>query len=351
MKKIGIITIIDLNLGNRLQNYALQRYLQQLGYDVRTIVYTKRNLKAEIKRILKNVLAIFSEKHNDVVWANFNKRIKWDNRLVKDSAEEINRDYDFFVAGSDQIWNPNFDFISDREFLTFADNKKRVSYAASIGVDLIPQDKQTKYKEYFDGFKAISVRECEAADIVNDLTGKDATVVVDPTMLFSEEEWDNVATASRIKIQKKYIVKYFLGGCSEFTTKSIDKLASEQKLEVFDVIGANGRVKKNVGPAEFVWLIKNAEYVCTDSFHATVFSILYHKQFFVFERPSAKGYGKMNSRIDTLLNKFSFNSRYISCTEEQELGKFDFICYDNVEKVLVAEREIAKNYLLEALKG
>ncbi len=351
MKKIAIVTIIDRNLGNRLQNYALHNYLEMDGFEVHTLVYKKQSKLKEVKRIGKNLLYPFVDKYKDVVWDNFNKKIKWDNRIVNESGDAINNDYDYFVAGSDQIWNPNFDFISDREFLTFASKEKRIAYAASIGVNEIPLEKRDIYDEYFHGFKAISVRENEAAKIVDSFLGLEVPVVIDPTMLIQSDDWAKIADESRLKLKKRYILKYFLGKNSEEVLNAISMMSNENDLEVFDIMNANGKVKREIGPTEFLWLIRNADYICTDSFHGAVFSILFHKQFFVFERPIEKGYGNMNSRIDTLLGKFDLKGRYIHSIYDMENVLKQNISYEHIENLLAIEREKARLYLKNAMKG
>ena len=351
MMKIGIVTIIDRNLGNRLQNYALQKYLEEMGYDVKTIVYRKRSFKNDLKRIIKNMLYPFVDRYKDVVWGNFNKNIKWDNRLVNEYPKEINNDYDYFIVGSDQVWNPNFDFISSREFLTFADKDKRIAYAASIGVDSIPDKKRGKYAEYLRDFKSISVRENEAAKIVLDLTDRDVMVVLDPTMLFTHTMWEDIARKTRVKVNNRYILKYFLGGCCEKYNEAIEKLASDNSCEIFDIMDTDGKVKNNIGPSEFVYLIQNSQCVCTDSFHGTVFSILFHKQFYVFERPTENGYGNMNSRINTLFSLLDIEQNYISSSLEiLDLKISSGINYNRVDSILELERGKAKQYLIESMK-
>jgi hypothetical protein len=284
------------------------------------------------------------------VWDNFNKKIKWDNRLVNESGDAINNDYDFFVAGSDQIWNPNFDFISDREFLTFASKEKRIAYAASIGVNEIPLEKKDIYDSYFHGFKAISVRENEAAKIVNSFLDLKVPVVIDPTMLMESDDWARISNESSLKRKKGYILNYFLGKNSEEGLNAIKKMSNDNALEVFDVMNANGKVKREIGPTEFLWLIRNADYICTDSFHGAVFSIMFHKQFFIFERPMEKGYGNMNSRIDTLLEKFDLKDRYLHSINDMENILKQKISYEHIDDLLTIEREKARLYLENAMK-
>ncbi len=156
-------------------------------------------------------------------------------------------------------------------------------------------------------FKEISVREEAGKKIVEDLTGrKDVEVLVDPTMLLTAEEWDNVSNKPEQLKTDKYILNYFLGELSEKRKNEIDRIAKENGCKIINMLDSNSPFYKT-GPAEFLYLEKNAFLICTDSFHACVFSILYNRPFIVFEREDNNV--SMNSRIDTLLNKFHLQDR------------------------------------------
>ena len=348
-KKVGIVTIVSENLGNRLQNYALQEFLELSGVSVRTIpVHNSNFFIRKVKIQAKSILSFFLPKYRSVVWQLFDKKIHWENRTVSDASEILADSYDYFIAGSDQIWNPLFDFNSEREFLTFAPLYKRIAYAASIGIDKLPESVLETYKVHLQSFSAISVREESAAEIIYQLIHQIVPVVLDPTMLIAKGKWMDVAKNSRIKIKKKYVIKYFLGIRVDKYDSYIDRIAKENECVIIDITKYNNKYNNSIGPAEFVSLIANSFAVFTDSFHGTVFSILFERPFLVFDRPIQEGYGNMECRIDTLLKKFNLMQYRITenCILQQEYPKIDFI---PIEKLLNKERKQATDYIKSAL--
>ena len=349
-KLIGIITIISHNLGNRLQNYALQEYLLSKDYEVKTIPMSSQSLiKREIKFIIKLALSSFTKKCQSVSWQCFDRKIRWENYSVKNNSEDLVKKYDCFIAGSDQIWNPLFHFDQDRMFLTFARKEQRIAYAASIGISELPKECEKDYKEMFNGFSALSVREDDAAKIIKKLTNRSAKVVLDPTMLLTKEKWEEVTKSSRINIKYKYVVKYFLGVRNNKYDEYIENRAKEIGAKVLDITKYNKENNNVIGPAEFVYLIANSNGVFTDSFHGTVFSLLFEKPFVVFDRPPEKGTGNMSSRLDTLLSKFDIKEQRI-VDDSQIFNLHTEVDYKKIGAILQKERKIAEDYLKEALK-
>lgn len=344
---VAIVTIISKNYGNRLQNYALQKILKKLNARVETIpVEIKYDLKGKFKLGIKTIVAPFINKYSGVCWDLFNQNIKWSKYTAKD--EKVGYQYDFFIAGSDQIWNPVFECNSDREFLVFATDEKKIAYAASIGLDELPNDEIDRYRRYISAFKAVSVREKSAADIIENLECARPKVVLDPTMLLSEEDWKAVINRSKIRIKRRYVVAYFLGmRTSEYDSYIIQKTA-DMNTELIDIMKLPSDVKNRVGPAEFVSLIYHSEAVFTDSFHGTVFSILFRKPFIVFERPYEEGYGKMSSRLDTLLETFDLQEHRVNSVKQMKniISKYDF---SNVDNILEEKRKESIDFLKEAL--
>lgn len=347
--KVAIVTIISYNYGNRLQNYALQETLQKLNIQVETIpIDIKYDLKGRIKLRIKVAVAPVLKKYSEVCWDLFDQNINWSKYIATDN--HVDSQYDYFIAGSDQIWNPLFECNSEREFLTFTTNEKKIAYAASIGLDELPCKLTDEYKKYIGAFKMVSVREKSAADIIEKLGCTRPKVVLDPTMLLSEEEWKSVIGQSKLKINKKYVVVYFLGiRNAEFDLYTIKK-AAEMETERIDIMNLPLDLKKKIGPAEFIALLYNSEAVFTDSFHGTVFSILFHKPFIVFERPYEEGYGKMSSRLDTLLETFGMNERRVSCKEQLKMLKLkcDFL---EVDKILKDKRAQSIDFLKSSLNN
>ena len=326
MKKIGIITIYDNNnYGNRLQNYAVQQFFKEMGYITETIKNDSirnqanaRNLKEVLKKI-KKFLAIIKihiqrwkkdrnglRKQN---FKNFNKNfIKFANKKITyKNAKKMNKEYDYFAVGSDQVWNPEFLRLSPIDLLYFADPSKRLSFSASFGISELPDKNKKQAKEELEKFKAISVREENGKTIVNSLLNKEkAEVLLDPTMLIDEKEWDKVIKKPNQNVPNKYILTYFLGNLSEKRKKQISSFAKENDCEIINLLDENSTFYQ-CGPSEFLYLEKNAFFICTDSFHSCVFSILFEKPFLVFNREEKVK--DMNSRINTLLETFELKNR------------------------------------------
>lgn len=340
--KAEIITIISNNYGNRLQNYALQEVLKKIGFEVTTNAIVRHPI---LHRIKKGFMAKRAKTTEDN-FAVFDKNIKW--RFVKKGKNLENSKIKYFIAGSDQIWNPEFQYNSDREFLIFTTCEKKIAYAASIGLDELPQNEIDKYRRYISAFKTVSVREQSAADIIEGLGCTRPKVVLDPTMLLAEDQWKVVINQSKLKIEQRYVVAYFLGiRTAEFDSYIVQK-AKEMNAELIDIMNLASDVKKKIGPAEFVSLLYHSESVFTDSFHGTVFSILFHKPFVVFERPYEDGYGKMSSRLDTLLETFSLNEYRVNRKEQlRTLAlKYDF---SRVDEILQEKRKDSIEFLKKVL--
>lgn len=361
--KLAVITINDNNnYGNRLQNYALQEFLKKYVNNVNTIWYDKKtrfklkdimNLKSIIKFIInrKNYRNYLKENYLEECIKTYNIKkfsqkyidIRYDNNLKK-----IANEYDYFIVGSDQVWNPDFWVKSSNyaniRFLKFVPSKKRIAYAASITIPVISKDKEAFFKESLDKMKAISMREKAGAKLVKKLTGKDVMVVVDPTILLSKEHWEKMEMQPEWYKGKKYILTYFLG-----PSLKIENIAKKNKWEIYNLMDINNLDLYSSRVEEFIYLIEHAELVVTDSFHACVFSILMNTPFLVINRQN-KGWADMTSRIDTLLELFGYQNRYIvdgKCDlSDEEILNMDF---SNVKAI--QEREIARStaYIKKAL--
>lgn len=342
-KKVGIITIIGNNYGNRLQNWALQEVLKRYFCKVVTIPYYKEPIiKQKIKYCLEKVKKVFHLKNNlGDPWYNFYFEICWES----DSIHELKPEkYDYFFAGSDQIWNPLFEYNSEREFLTFANTGQKIAYAASIGLSELPSEYFEKYRNLLCDFANISVREKEAADIVYKLINRNVPVVLDPVFLLDQKEWCKLSKKSKAQIHKPYIFKYFLGKVDDEVEEYIQSISKRNKLKIVDIMS----MFTTNGPIEFISLIKNASLVVTNSFHCTAFSIIFEREFLTFNRQKTKGTGEMSSRITTLLDKFELQSRFVSGNCDKTLRS---IQWDRVRTILMRERAISLKYIEECIGG
>jgi hypothetical protein len=346
-KRAALVTIMSKNYGNRLQNYALQEYLKKLGLEVFTVPYEAGFgliMKERIKLLLICLLPYFRRRW---IWEAFN-RTYIQGAIRKPSDKRLNDRYDYFIAGSDQIWNPLFWINSEREFLTAYDQEKRIAYAASIGIDRLPEEYKESYRQYLTAIPHISVREERAADIVHALTGRKVPVLPDPTMLLSREEWESFIRSCKVKLPKRYVVKYILGQKSEEYEAYIHNRAREEGLEVVDLLDETGFARRGLGPLEFVAYIANSERNYVNSFHGAVFSILFSKPFLVFERPYEEGAGLMTSRLDTLLSTFRLQDRMVK--NPTQLKRVDRACdFTGVEEILTGKRREALAFLRKAM--
>ena len=349
MKKIAILTINDdNNYGNRLQNYAVQETLKKLNIQVETISNQLeiRYIKKKIKYIIKFFLQIVPKYKRYIKFTKFNKNIKYSKYHIDINhiPKNLSKKYDVFFTGSDQVWNPNFGRMTDIDFLTFAPKEKRNSFSASFGINEVPKEMVEYYKKNLLGLNNISVREDTGKKIIKDLTGRtDVDVLVDPTMLLTAEEWDKVSRKPVQLKTDKYILNYFLGELSEKRKKEIEKVAKENNCEIINILDKNNPFYQT-GPSEFLYLEKNAFLICTDSFHSSVFAILYNRPFLVFDRED--NLAKMNSRIETLLKKFNLQDRKFNGIITKENLEHD---YKEAYKILEEEKDKAMKFLKKAL--
>lgn len=368
MKRIAILTITDgQNYGNRLQNYALQEVLKNKGFYVETIkrkTFRDKKQSTALLQYLKNEAKRFlgrpTSKHiilRKKRFSMFNKElISFSNYTLHDniSPPNLNSQYDFFIVGSDQVWNAGFRIIREdilNHLASFASDEKRIAYAASFGTDKIA----TGYEHYFNDelpkFKAISVREKTGVQIVKTCNAI-AEVVLDPTMLLDKQEWLKIARKPTYINNSPFIITYFLSGRDDSIQNYIKSIAGKKRVYNLDIESASENEIDSINvfattPDEFIWLIANADCILTDSFHATVFSILFHKPFCVFERKVINESYKIGSRIDTLLEMFHLerfrNSNYSVDIIPKEYESIE------IDHILEVERKKSMDFLRRAL--
>lgn len=316
MKKIGIVTITGgANYGNRLQNYAMQRILEKNGYKTYTIrkQTEKDTFKKSVKRIIKKYTRLKNTPLNKRIekFKTFDKTyIKYSRLYIKSDEydNQIESVYDGFVCGSDQIWNPNYKMNTGSNYLSFIKNKKKISVAASFGVDRINKENMKDIKNYLKGLDSISVREKSGQLICKELLNKDVEVLIDPTLTLDEKEWKNIEKEPKNIPQKKFIFCYLLGNhrssffndLREYARKSDKELVFLE--DIWRKLKVSSDAEYSYGPSEFVWLIDNCEEVVTDSYHACIFSMIFNKKFLIVPRNDEKN--DMSSRFFTLTKKF-----------------------------------------------
>lgn len=349
MKKVAIITITNsgMNFGNRLQNYALQEKLQEYGVQSETIYSSKDSMKSLlISRLRRRIKLIIKTSKRRRYFEKFDKNYVTRAKRIrygKLNEASFSNEYIAFIAGSDQVWNPNFHFNTDFEFMNFTETEKRFSYAASFGVDHIPESNLEDYKKWLQQMNRISVREESGKSIVKELTGRDVYVHVDPTMLLSKDNYRKMEVKPKQKLPKRYLLTYYLGEISEEYRTYQKQMAEKEQLEIIELSELQHTEFYHIGPQHFLYLFDHAQYICTDSFHGTALSILFERQFTVFCRQDNDV--PMNSRIDTLLKKMHLSNRLFGKLTIEDSSKL--IDYKEVSSHLKKERIESEKYLQE----
>jgi hypothetical protein len=361
--RIGKITLDGYsNYGNLLQNYALQQVLLKYADTVDTIWHEKEqyclpgSYRLSWKEIIKfmldwnNFRAYYHKQHLTCEIERQKKIKRWSDKYIHirtgiTNLYNIANEYDYFVVGSDQVWHPRSTLLNNT-FLSFAPFDKRIAYAASIAAPEIPEDKKIIFQNGLNGMKWISMREQEGADIVKQLTGRDVPVVVDPTMLLTLDEWRKVSQKPAWYHGDDYILTYFLGSRPNTI---IQQLASKNGLSVVNLLDENMYEYYVTGIDEFIWSIEHASLIYTDSFHGTVFSILFQRPFVVCDRKDNGIFNKMSSRIDTLLAYFGLEERRGTQDNNYLIDNPMHISYRDTQAVFQKERKRADAYLRKAL--
>lgn len=349
MKRIGIITYnwAD-NYGAVLQAFALKKTLADLGGESKVINYYPNNKEPFNIR----------QKAKDILFRSWNKAVRemfevFRKDFLSLSAEvrrgdlpSLNEGFDSFVAGSDQVWNfeCNGNGWDTSYMLDFVDKaEKKFSYAASFGKETLSEKEKEKAAPLLKDFNGISVREKSALAIIKEITGKDALLHLDPTLLLSKEDWASLAQ----KIpQENYILLYLMNA----NEKIINYAKSLSRITGLDIvyISTHPLTKYGLKPKaphvrEWLSYFLKAKYVVTNSFHGLAFSINFNKNFFVDLLPSAMN---VNARLESLLELTSLRGRLI---DNIGLNYGDKIPWDAINAVIEREREISKNYLREII--
>ena len=386
MKKIGIVSCyFKDNYGSMLQAYATQKKLNDFNLENETFnidqnidfkLGKKKFYKSQITNIkfIKSKFGMLKLRFYKRINKKLNKNILKRKMKFKEFRKEINltkpfltynelneasKKYSSIIVGSDQLWLP-VNVVSDYYTLNWVQNNvNKVSYSTSFGISKIPNKYQELYKKFLKRINKISVREQDGCKIVKNLIGKEATMVCDPTMLLTKEEWEKIQDEKPI-VEGKYILCYFLGK-NIYHRKFAEKIKEKTGYKIVSLNHCDEYVKYSdkfadiipydIGPKEFLNLIKNAEYICTDSFHGTVFSIINNKKFFTFERYNNKN-GKIstNSRIYSLLEKMKLQDRILNGKENIEDIINRKINYKEVNEKLNEFRTESEKFLKEALE-
>lgn len=384
-KKVGVVSCyFKHNYGSMLQAYATQKILDDMNIENETInidknvdfsngkkkyymgqVFNFQFIKSKLgmiklkldKKINKNLGKNISIR--DKKYEEFRKtfRLTESYKTYAELNEKAEKDYSSVIVGSDQLWLP-VNVVADYYTLNWVpEDVNKISFSTSFGVSVIPEKYKESYKKFLNRINYLSTREVAGQKIIKDLTDRDATLVCDPTLLFNKNEWMSIQKEEPI-IKGKYIFCYFLGKNIEHR-KFAERLKEKTGYKIVSLNHADEYVKYSdmfadeapydVGPAEFLNMIRNAEYVCTDSFHGTVFSLINNVKFFTFRRYNSKSKVSTNSRIDSLLGIVNLKERLINGDEDVEKEIEKKIDFENVNIKLEEFRNTSKEFLKNAL--
>lgn len=407
-KKIKLVTFAPHpNFGTCLQSYALNKVLKDMGHDVE-FIYNGREekplgisgwIRSFIKFVLPSEMAYkIKKKRSEIIESNklslesepvpyvislpnnyihyfisklpfysvFYKLYKCTSLQWKKvykfafedgnykmrriytikQYEEVVRDTDLFITGSDQIWNPYCGGFNPMMFLEFAGDKKRVAYSSSISRPSIPMAVKDRMRDDLSKFDYIGVREQKSVELLNELLNrKDVKLVVDPTLLLSAEDWMEFGNRAKIEFElpEKYIFCYFVGDKRvDFYNQMVEDV--KQYTGISDVITlecynrplnyGGGRLYNDAGPYEWVYLLSHASYVCMDSFHATVFALKFQKDFVHAIKNVEGETGSQNTRMYDILNRYGLSYKIYNSQADAWKKNIDYI---NIEGIMNSE--------------
>ena len=369
--KVGIITIHKINnYGSVLQAYALQKVCEDLGHQVEIIDYNYPNtfhvpnkyaniedLQPNEPRFIKLLYAYDLIKQHKGI-KKFVAKFENLSSAQYNNPSELKANvpyYDVYLTGSDQLWNPRHCNGDPAFLLHFVpDNALKISYAASIGTNNIPEELKPLYKELLQRYKYISVRENSGTQLIKDLSGKDAAVVLDPTLLLNRDQWNQLATPKK-QFNKKYVLCYFLN----YTFNAfpyVDQLAEYvQKQTGYEILRvarpphhlglSHTHYRIDASPEDFLALVRDSEMVLTTSFHGTAFAVNYGKPVFTVVQDK----NAVDSRQMSLMHNLGLEEQILSIKDAMpDQSRFN---YDEIseQKRLEVLRKQSMDYLKQAL--
>ena len=386
MRKIGILTSVygmkgafGCNYGAVLQGYALVNQLRQWGYDAYDIYYLSDNEYSPVKygkiertfrrlgmllnpSIVKSKYRqIRNHKNVDLNRGKFVDFIQKNDLLYKDGKtfriDELRKeadDFHAFITGSDVVWNPFLrNNVNDEGyFLDFVpESVKKIAYAPSFGVTELPETSRVNLKALLSKFDALSVREKSGAKLVGDVTGLKIPVVLDPTLLLNPVEYRKIEKQPTT-IPEKYIAVYRFGDISH-TKEKIKEISQRTGLAIVNIPATNDpkySARYDFGPGEFIWAIRNASLVISDSFHCSVFAMICHTPFLTFCRNKPNAKGNLNSRMIDLLKMTRLDSRMVIPGEAIDYDSLFSVDFEAADAIIAELRTESQAYLRNALE-
>ncbi|MBE5851205.1 MAG: polysaccharide pyruvyl transferase family protein [Lachnospiraceae bacterium] len=389
-KKTGIVSCYFIhNYGSMLQSYATQMILDKMNIENETInvsgfikqlrkkqysyilysgfksgLLKDRFWKATdfiVKKLVKNEYSRNIVKRDCELDRFVNCRIRKSEiySSIEDLKEKCSYKYDSIIVGSDQLWLPA-NIAADYYTLNFVPHgMNSIAYATSFGVSSLPKDASEMARTFLPRINHISVREKTGQDLIKDLTGRIVPIVCDPTLLLTDKEWLSIQKPNPI-YEEPYIFCYFISNDRkrrQFARRLADRIGT--KVVALPHVDHYVKLDEDyadftpyqIGPEDFINLIKNSNYVCTDSFHGTVFSILYQKEFFNFKRYTKETKQSTNSRLEALHDLIGITDRMFSGEELVDDCTNKTIDYASVNEKLMAARIDAFDYLRKSFEN
>lgn len=368
------------NYGSQLQARATVKVFEDMGLDYEILEYRKKGLLFKIKAIprlfnpvvIDNLLLGRQKKkaiksnpqvaERNKLFDDYSKAHFGNKTVSIDYYGELQKQaqkYEAVITCSDQLWSPAALGTNFYDLMFVPSHIRKISFASSFGVSQIPSFQRNKTREFLERIEFISMRENQGATIVKELTGRDVPVLMDPVFVYSKDEWEEIVPYEKT-YDFPYVLCYFLGDNVEYR-KRVQEFAHNNKIKIVALIFCNSFIEYDktfgdfvpfdVNPDRFLNLIRNAQYVCTDSFHGAAFSIICQKQFAIFNRYADDSSISRNSRIDSLCDNLSLENVRANASSDLSKILFDKIDYIKVQEKLKSYVDATKQYLTNAFEG
>lgn len=385
MKKKSLINIClvtwfqSVNYGTCIQCYALSKFLQDEGYNVYVPESYKYYYGIEhpvdtLKKIIIKIRQKISNPNEVSKFSALSENIKKDyeircrkNMIFSYTENNVfkfknKKDFkkmieitDIFITGSDQIWNPSY--VTPPFLLAFApDDKKKIAYASSFGVDNLTEKQRRVYKYYLKRYEEIGVREHTGALLLSEILERRVCTVLDPTFLLNRDRWADIAAKSKKPIENDpFVFCYFIGENSSWLHQ-IERIANLKNWNVIIALSEShevpqkGKIVANAGVEDFIYYIKESRFVASDSFHAMALSINMNKEFVAYKRFSDESKDSQNSRVYDMLKMYNLENRIIDSYQQLEINTDEMIDYRQVNDILKVLRDESVDFLHDAIE-
>lgn len=347
MKKVLLVSLVSTNFGNRLQQFALQRTIEDMGFEVDLLerrTYLPKQIAKWGLRKISIICGNGVEKAKDARKRKFLKKkgLFYKNHKYILTSKLYKTDwkkYVYAITGSDQVWHGTIPFF----YLDFIEESKRISYAPSFGFSAFPEDELDDFHQRLMGIHKLSCREQSGCELIRELTGREAQRVLDPTLLLTGNEWAMIESKPEFAVPEKYLLINVLGNMPSEYEYEIKRIAKGRGLQIVNISDWHDIKHYAVSPDEFLWLVHHADTICTDSFHTAVFSVLFEKNLRVFRRRQ-ENFNDMFGRLHDLLEPLGLLN-----TVYGDGDSLSTVLNERGKAYLVSEREKSLKYLRNSL--